>query len=87
MGKITLDYNVAEPERVDGGRFDLDENLLRHLLDNCTIDRKYNQYLKGKSVIIVGPAAYMLEKESSEFIESFDIVVRLNRGWKIKELI
>ena len=45
MGKITLDYNVAEPERVDGGRFDLDENLLRHLLDNCTIDRKYNQYL------------------------------------------
>tara|TARA_A100001391_G_C5026824_1_gene267284 strand:- start:126 stop:932 length:807 start_codon:yes stop_codon:yes gene_type:complete len=85
MGKITLDYNVAEPERVDGGRFDLDENLLRHLLDNCTIDRKYNQYLKDKSVIIVGPAAYMLEKESSEFIESFDIVVRLNRGWKIKD--
>ena len=83
--KVSLNYNIPEPEKIDGGRFGLNEEIMKYLMNNCTIDRKYNQYLKDKSVIIVGPAAYMLEKEQGDFIESFDVVVRLNRGWRVKD--
>lgn len=83
--KVTLDYNIPEPPLVDGGRFDLDTDIMSYLLDNSKIDRKFNHYLKDKSVIVVGPAAYMVGKEKADFIESFDVVVRLNRGWSVRE--
>ena len=40
----------------------------------------YLKFLKGKRVIIVGPAESLLERGNGEFIDSFDIVVRVNRG-------
>jgi hypothetical protein len=83
--KAYLDFIIPEGEKIDGGRFDLTPEIWRHLYDNSKIDRKFNEYLRGKKVIIVGPASYMLEKESADFIESFDVVVRLNRGWNVKE--
>ena len=49
--KVSLDYNIPEPEKVDGGRFSLNEKIMKYLMNNCTIDRKSNQYLKDKSVI------------------------------------
>tara|TARA_B100000287_G_scaffold429654_1_gene483400 strand:- start:3707 stop:4513 length:807 start_codon:yes stop_codon:yes gene_type:complete len=83
--KVSLDYNIKELERVKGGRFELNEKILSHFYDNCKIDRKFNNYLKGKSVIVVGPASYMMNQELGDFIESFDVVVRLNKGWKIED--
>jgi hypothetical protein len=37
----------------------------------------YSDYLRGKNVILVGPAEHV---DNSELIDSFDVVVRLNRG-------
>ena len=40
----------------------------------------YLKFLKDKRVIIVGPAESLLERGDGKFIDSFDIVVRVNRG-------
>ena len=40
----------------------------------------YLNFLKDKRVIIVGPAESLLERGDGQFIDSFDIVVRVNRG-------
>lgn len=37
----------------------------------------YSDYLRGKNVILVGPADHV---DNSEYIDSFDVVVRLNKG-------
>ena len=33
--------------------------------------------------IIIGPASYLLEKENNEFINSFDVVVRIKSGYPV----
>ena len=33
--------------------------------------------------IIIGPASYLLEKENNEFIDSFDVVVRIKSGYPV----
>lgn len=47
-------------------------------------EQSYEEYLKNKRIIIVGPAQSVL-KNSREFIESFDIIVRLNKSLPISE--
>ena len=37
-------------------------------------------FLKDKKVILVGPSESLLKNKNKEFIESFDIIVRVNRG-------
>ena len=39
---------------------------------------KYAQYLKGKSVAFVGRSGYILQRKGGVFIDSHDIVVRIN---------
>ena len=39
----------------------------------------------NKSVILVGPASYMEGSLKAKFIESFDVVVRMNNGYFIDE--
>ena len=41
------------------------------------IKNNYSYYLKEKNIIIVGPADYV---NHGKFIDSFDVVVRINRG-------
>ena len=41
---------------------------------------EYLKFLKDKKVIIVGPAESLLERGNGKFIDSFDVVVRVNRG-------
>ena len=41
-------------------------------------EQKLFNYLEGKSVIIVGPAEYLIGQNKGEWIDSFDVVVRLN---------
>lgn len=41
--------------------------------------------LKDKKVIVVGPASYLEGSKKGNFIESFDVVVRLNNGYDIHE--
>ena len=79
--KVELDYIIPEMERPLEGNYQLDQDTLKYLFNNAKIDRKFNHYLKDKSVVIVGPAGYMENSKKGDFIESFDIVVRLNNGW------
>ena len=40
----------------------------------------FEEYLKGKSVCIVGPAPSIIGSKQKDLIESFDVVVRVNRS-------
>lgn len=46
---------------------------------------KYREYLKGKTVAVVGPASSIVGSEYGYYIESHDIIVRVNRGAKINK--
>ena len=51
------------------------------IIYNQFIDLKlFNSFLKNKKIIIVGPAPYLENYELGNFIDSFDIVVRINKG-------
>lgn len=39
------------------------------------------EYFAGKSVVIVGPSQSLKGSKQGEFIDSFDLVVRVNKGW------
>jgi len=45
----------------------------------------YTEYLRDKRVCLVGPSSHILEVNQRDFIESYDVVVRLNRSWPIPE--
>jgi len=45
----------------------------------------YADYLKGKRVIVVGPAPHMDGSKMGDFIDSYDVVVRVNRGYRISK--
>ena len=48
-------------------------------------NRKFNSYLKNKTVALVGPASYLSEFEFGNKINSKDVVVRINRGMELVE--
>ena len=50
------------------------------------LDKKYYDYLKGKSVAIIGPAAYLTQLKTGPDRDSFDVVVRINRGTELTNL-
>lgn len=57
-------------------------NTLKNLETFKNKEDNYTKYLKNKSVIIVGPAEHV---NSGKFIDSHDVVIRLNRGLKLCE--
>ena len=77
-----LDFNVKEPNR-NGERTDLTWDTFQKYRDEVKISKKFNDFVKDKSIIIVGPSPYLQGLGRGEFIDSHDIVVRMNRGWKI----
>jgi len=46
---------------------------------------EYNEFLKGKSVIIVGPSSHLFKKENQKYIDAFDVVVRVNKSFPVKK--
>ena len=46
-------------------------------------DPEYFDFLNGKRVAIVGPAAYLTNLGTGPFIDDFDVVVRINRGMEL----
>lgn len=52
----------------------MDENLNNIIFSN---------YLKNKKIIIVGPASYLIGKKQGAFIDNFDIVIRIKRGYPV----
>jgi hypothetical protein len=47
---------------------------------------EYEQFVKNKSVALVGPAKYLSNSNLGSEIDEHDIVIRLNRGYEITEL-
>jgi len=45
---------------------------------------EFKNYIQNKKVIIVGPAGYLKDQNRGEYINSFDIVVRINHAIPIK---
>jgi len=88
--KIELDYFIEEPNRVDPSvipSIDVSYEDVKSIYNQSNISRKYNDYLKGKSVILVGPASYLEGKSRGDEFDSFDVVVRLNRSYPVNNTI
>ena len=49
---------------------------------NTRFDDDYSKFLKDKNIIIVGPAKHV---NNGKFIDSFDIVIRLNKGLNLSK--
>jgi len=47
-------------------------------------ETEFLQSLSGKRIIIVGPAGYLREKNQGEFINGFDLIVRVNHAIPIE---
>jgi hypothetical protein len=52
---------------------------------NQKYDFLYSQYLDGKSIALVGPAKSLLNFNYGEFIDNFDLTVRLNKSLPLQE--
>ena len=46
-------------------------------------DENYTNFIEGKRVVLVGPAEYLSKLKLGEEIDSFDIVIRVNRGMEL----
>ena len=81
-----LDFIIREP-KFDSSNYQINWEFYKEISDDVKISNKLNNYLKQKSVIIVGPSQNLIGKLKGKFIDSHDIIVRLNKCWKIpKEL-
>lgn len=47
------------------------------------INEKYLNFLNRKKVALVGPAEYLTKLNTGKYIDSFDVVVRINRGTEV----
>jgi len=45
----------------------------------------FHKKLKNKSIAVVGPSPYLENKNLGNYIDSFDYVVRINKGYKLTE--
>ena len=55
-------------------------NLLSNHLKFVASDNDFKKLLQNKSVALVGPADYLLNSNFGKEIDSYDLVVRINRG-------
>ncbi len=51
--------------------------------DSKEIKLKYSKFLEDKRVVVVGPSPHIIESNNGDLIDSYDIVVRVNRGYII----
>lgn len=81
-----LNFTIKEPV-FKSGRFNITWENYVEMTRDIKISKNLNAFLNNKKVIIVGPSPYLIGKKRGSFINSHDIVIRLNKGWKIpKEL-
>jgi len=64
----------------------IDENLTRIMKERLTYtnistyNEEYKDYIANKKIIVVGPGPFLSGKGLGVFVDSFDIVVRINLG-------
>ena len=82
-----LDFTLDEPDRF-GNNTNSTKSDLNTVRKDVKISTEFNNFLKDKSVIIVGPSPYLKGLKRGSFIDSHDIIVRLNKGWQVdKDLV
>ena len=79
-----IEFNVPEPYRF-GNRLDTTKSDLQEVRNDVKISSKFNQFVKDKSVIVIGPSPYLKGLGRGKIIDEYDIVVRLNKGWNVSE--
>lgn len=47
------------------------------------MNRKYFKFLKNKKVVLIGPSWHLKNYRQKELIDSYDVVVRMNLGYRI----
>lgn len=77
-----LDFTLDEPDRF-GNNTNSTKSDLNIVRKDVKISTSFNAFLKNKSVIVVGPSPYLKGLKRGSFIDSHDIVVRLNKGWEV----
>ena len=58
---------------------------MKYPQDSKETIKKYSNFLEDKRIIIVGPAPHMIGSNFGEMIDSYDIIVRINKGYKISK--
>ena len=84
--KAKINFKIPEPQIIHPHEikdFEIDYNIIKNLFDSAIIEKKYNNYLRNKKVIIVGPAGYLNDKKWSSKINNYDVVVRLNKSYPV----
>lgn len=79
-----LDFIIREPKSHNNG-CQLTWEIYKNLTKGVRISKDLNEYLKNKKVIVVGPSPYLINKNKGDFINSFDVIIRFNKGWKIDD--
>lgn len=55
----------------------IDQERMKQLTEKFQ-DHHYTKFLKGKSVVVVGPNTKLKGKKLGKYIDSFDVVIRMN---------
>lgn len=59
----------------------LSKTYYEELFTNTFVNKDLYDFLKGKKVVVVGPASYVKNKGSD--IDSYDVIVRFNKSWRM----
>ena len=51
--------------------------------DSEKVNNKYADFLKNKKIVLVGPSPHMRGWKQGELIDSYDIVVRVSKGYEL----
>lgn len=84
--KAKLNWVIEEPARTPASQnlsLDVDSDIVLSMFDNAIIDKDYYDYIRGKSVVVIGPADYLRGSKRRDFFDSFDIIVRLNKSYPV----
>tara|TARA_Y100001963_G_C6787825_1_gene453875 strand:+ start:2919 stop:3719 length:801 start_codon:yes stop_codon:yes gene_type:complete len=88
--KAKINFKVPEPNNIHPQKikdFEIDYSIIENLFDSAIIEKKYNNYLRDKKIIIVGPAGYLNNKLMGEKIDNYDIVVRFNKSYPVNKTL
>jgi len=56
----------------------------KSIKDYGRFDQKYNEMLKGKRVVVVGPSPSLEGSGKGDWIDDFDVVVRINKAFPVE---
>ena len=62
-------------------------DIYKKILYGKQKNEKLDQYLKNKSVILVGPSPYLENRKMGDTIDSYDVVVRVKTGFPVPEAL